>query len=406
MTSVVKPQVEEYDFVDAAFKPHTVTAGCMVFTFVIGLYFVTGDYGNSHYSSAIAAAVGVFLMFATVYFPDSGLLVRPHPAIWRFFLGVAVLYLMFMVYLFFISLEDARKTLSIFDPKVLTPLPERSYAEDCRISTPDEPYKFWTTVFDEFILAHLAGFFVKTIVIRDPWIVMAVSIGFELAEYSFQHWLPNFKECWWDHLFIDILICNAGGMVLGLIALHYFNAKKYDWVKLKNIQSMKGKARRIAMQLTPRNWHMHEWGFFNSPTHTLEVLVVLTVFMVEELNVFTSKYVLWLRPTHPFVIGRVAMWGFFALPGVREYYVYFRDPIKPGQPRRMGSFVWVCGLGLMFESLVIIKYSIQGGFYKTPFPPHIAVPWIISISSWALWFVLRYASSYPPSQLSVFRKAL
>ena len=27
-----------------------------------------------------------------------------------------------------------------------------------------------------------------------------MSIGFELLEYSLEHQLPNFGECWWDHV--------------------------------------------------------------------------------------------------------------------------------------------------------------------------------------------------------------
>lgn len=34
-----------------------------------------------------------------------------------------------------------------------------------------------------------------------------MSIGFELLEYSLQHQLPNFNECWWDHV-IQILDKN------------------------------------------------------------------------------------------------------------------------------------------------------------------------------------------------------
>ncbi len=29
---------------------------------------------------------------------------------------------------------------------------------------------------------------------------MVTSIGFEILEYSLEHQLPNFSECWWDHV--------------------------------------------------------------------------------------------------------------------------------------------------------------------------------------------------------------
>lgn len=41
------------------------------------------------------------------------------------------------------------------------------------------------------------------------------SIGFELMEVTFQHWLPNFNECWWDSWILDVAICNNLGIALG-----------------------------------------------------------------------------------------------------------------------------------------------------------------------------------------------
>jgi hypothetical protein len=39
-----------------------------------------------------------------------------------------------------------------------------------------------------------------------------VSVMFELMELTFQHWLPNFNECWWDSWILDVLICNNIGV--------------------------------------------------------------------------------------------------------------------------------------------------------------------------------------------------
>jgi len=42
--------------------------------------------------------------------------------------------------------------------------------------------------------------FLKTIVLRDSWICLVMSFLFEILEYSLQHQLSNFSECWWDHV--------------------------------------------------------------------------------------------------------------------------------------------------------------------------------------------------------------
>ncbi|SBS95285.1 phosphatidyl serine syntase [Plasmodium ovale curtisi] len=55
--------------------------------------------------------------------------------------------------------------------------------------------------FDIFVIAHFCGWFVKTLAIRDFFILNINSVMFELIELKFQHLLPNFYECWWDHLY-------------------------------------------------------------------------------------------------------------------------------------------------------------------------------------------------------------
>lgn len=40
----------------------------------------------------------------------------------------------------------------------------------------------------------------QTLVLRDYWLCMVISIMFEILEYTLEHQLPNFSECWWDHV--------------------------------------------------------------------------------------------------------------------------------------------------------------------------------------------------------------
>ncbi|PHJ19019.1 phosphatidyl serine synthase, partial [Cystoisospora suis] len=50
-------------------------------------------------------------------------------------------------------------------------------------------------------------------------------------EISLRHILPNFWECWWDHLILDIFGCNFLGLYLGLCLCRYFQMKEYCWHK-------------------------------------------------------------------------------------------------------------------------------------------------------------------------------
>ena len=53
---------------------------------------------------------------------------------------------------------------------------------------------------DRFVVAHLLGWWGKTLMIRDPYVCHVVSFLFEILEYMFTFVQPNFAECWWDHV--------------------------------------------------------------------------------------------------------------------------------------------------------------------------------------------------------------
>jgi Phosphatidyl serine synthase len=39
-------------------------------------------------------------------------------------------------------------------------------------------------------------------------LTQVISILFEVMEYSLEHQLPNFAECWWDHWILDVFTSN------------------------------------------------------------------------------------------------------------------------------------------------------------------------------------------------------
>ena len=95
---------------------------------------------------------------------------------------------------------------------------KKSYAEDCRIYTPENPVsKFYnvSSALDVFVSAHFVGWTVKMLITRDFKVTMFQSVFFEILEITFRHWLNNFWECWWDHIILDIIICNTGGILFG-----------------------------------------------------------------------------------------------------------------------------------------------------------------------------------------------
>jgi phosphatidylserine synthase 2 len=382
------PYLSEVDFIDFLYKPHTLTAMVVLISTLFGLWkrvHIPGDDMMSSIKLGLAAAAWVFIVFGTIHLPD-GLMVRPHPIFWRFVLSVAILYMMLIAFLTFQDLSTIKTIFAWYDPIHNVVHPEQSYAEDCRLSTPEEPYKFWSTVFDVFLLAHAMGYWAKMLVIRDWRIVTAVSIGFELVEVTFQHQLPNFKECWWDHLICDILICNGGGTILGYLTLKLCGAKQYHWARLEDIPTFKGKAQRVLKQFTPRSFDTYHWHMFDSTKRFIQVCLLLAVFFINEINCFTMKSILNEKPTYHLVPARLCMWAFIAIPGLREYYCYITDP----NVKRLGTFAWVGSIALMMETVFIAKMAVEGGYFQAPTPAVIGIPWIIAGSMLFMWFALYF----------------
>ena len=53
---------------------------------------------------------------------------------------------------------------------------------------------------DLFVAMRFFGWWLKTVVLRDWWLCTVLSIMFEVLDYTLEHQLSNFSECWWDHV--------------------------------------------------------------------------------------------------------------------------------------------------------------------------------------------------------------
>ena len=152
------------------------------------------------------------IVFAANCFPDT-IKLRPFPAFWRGLLGVLLCYASFMTLVLALPANEARTIFKLFDSNLGKPLDERSYADDCRVYTPENPESNFLNikeaVFDVHFVAHLAGWWFKMLIIRDYYCAWIISASFELVEISLRHMLPNFWECWWDHVSYLILLTNS-----------------------------------------------------------------------------------------------------------------------------------------------------------------------------------------------------
>ncbi|CAE5957532.1 unnamed protein product [Arabidopsis arenosa] len=224
------------------------------------------------------AMIAVFLAYSLLQAPST-VLIRPHPAIWRLVHGMAVIYLVALTFLLFQRRDDARQFMKFLHPDLGIELPEKSYGADCRIYVPDHPTNrfknLYDTVFDEFFLAHIFGWWGKAILIRNQPLLWVLSIGFELLELTFRHMLPNFNECWWDSIVLDILICNWFGIWAGMYTVRYFDGKTYEWVGISRQPNIIGKVKRTLGQFTPAHWDKDEWHPLQGPWRFIQADLVV-----------------------------------------------------------------------------------------------------------------------------------
>eukprot|EP01138_Halocafeteria_seosinensis_P001622 gb/GECG01001662.1/.p1 GENE.gb/GECG01001662.1/~~gb/GECG01001662.1/.p1 ORF type:complete len:355 (+),score=25.28 gb/GECG01001662.1/:1-1065(+) len=205
--------------------PHTVSALLLVLAGIVYAFVYREDQGDtvSNTKTGITVAVGIGLVFAMEYFRDT-LLIRPHPALWRLSNGISFFYMLLCAFSLFQNIEDLRHYLTFIDEDVTGErLPDRSYGENCEFT-----WENVTGAIDEFVAAHILGWWGKACVIRDPWLAWLLSFLFEIMEYSFTHYLPNFNECWWDHWLLDFFGCNAIGIIAAHWTLHWLNSREYN----------------------------------------------------------------------------------------------------------------------------------------------------------------------------------
>ncbi|XP_058858030.1 phosphatidylserine synthase 2 isoform X1 [Acipenser ruthenus] len=335
----------------------------------------------------IVASILVFLCFGVTQAKD-GPFSRPHPAYWRFWLCVSVVYELFLIFILFQTVHDGRQFMKFIDPKLGVPLPEKGYGGNCLLYDPgdktDPFHNIWDKM-DGFVPAHFIGWYIKTLVIRDWWMCMIISVMFEFLEYSLEHQLPNFSECWWDHWLMDVVFCNGFGIYCGMKTLKWLSMKTYQWQGLWNIPTYKGKIKRIAFQFTPYSWVKFEWKPASNLRRWLAVCGIIFVFLLAELNTFYLKFVLWMPPEHCLVLLRLVFFVNVGGVAMREIYDFMDDPKFY---KKLGQQAWMVAAITVTEFLIVVKYDPNT--LMLPLPFHVTQCWILGILVILTWTIWRF----------------
>ncbi|XP_072393641.1 phosphatidylserine synthase [Diabrotica undecimpunctata] len=334
------------------YNPHTITLLLISIAALIYFAFVrdTDNLENNIWAGVLCCCF-FFLIISVLAFPN-GPFTRPHPAIWRMVFGMSVLYLMICLFILFQNYNTIRSILLWLDPS-LTEFHidmDKEYGVNCSDITKE---RIWGHM-DIFALGHYLGWMFKAILIRHNGILWAISCMWEITELAFAHLLPNFIECWWDALILDVLLCNGFGIWCGLKICKILEMREYKWVGIKDIHSTTGKIKRAMLQFTPESWTSVRWLDPKCSYMRIFALCQLVLFwQTSELNTFFLKHVFELPSSHYLVTGRLILIGVIVAPSVRQYYSYTTDT----SCKRVGTQCWVYGCIMVAEALICIKHG-------------------------------------------------
>nr|CCA17030.1 phosphatidylserine synthase putative [Albugo laibachii Nc14] len=193
---------------------------------VISYYTFTHDSDDmsQNIHAGIISGAFIFLVYCFLQTRD-GLLVRPHPGLWRLVHGCSVMYLLLLAVLSVQGRTSAPVLLQFLFPRIGSSKKTISAALNCEINSTN----IYNGISSIWFFAHVTGWWGKMCMFRDWRFCLVLSIAFEILELSLQFMIPDFKECWWDSLFMDTFGANLLGMLLGRLTLQYYESKEYDW---------------------------------------------------------------------------------------------------------------------------------------------------------------------------------
>jgi len=350
-TAVNEKPVDEVSL-NFFYEPRTLT---LLFLAIVALIYIAFNRDESNLQANISTGfkcvVFFFLVISVLAFPN-GPFTRPHPAIWRMVFGISVMYLISLIFILFQNYETVKAIYLWIDPELknFSISNDKEYGVNCSHITVE---RVWSHV-DVFALAHFLGWIMKAILVRHVGILWTISVTWEISEVAFAHLLPNFVECWWDAIILDVIICNGGGIWVGMKICRLLEMREYKWESIKSLQGAKKKLKRAVLQFTPESWTPVRWLDPNCSYMRFFAVCQLVVFwQIAELNTFFIKHIFETPPAHRIVLFRLAILSLIVAPSLRQYYIYVTDT----RCKRVGTQCWVLGAITATESIICAKFG-------------------------------------------------
>jgi phosphatidylserine synthase 2 len=210
-------------------------------------------------------------------------------------------------------------------------------------------------------------------IIRDVKMCWLCSIVFELLEITFRHWLPNFWECWWDHLLLDVFGCNMIGIILGAYSCNYLYVRRMNWLNKPHnlVPPCQSKIKTLINKFKPNVWTRYEWSVFQNVKRYNQILFYCFVCLGIDCMNFFLKFILWIPADHKILSVRLFLWATASIACSKEFYEFITNP----HCKRVGAFFWIAAFALGIEFSIAIKFGSH--MFVTPFPWYVQAMWAV-----------------------------
>ena len=146
---------------------------------------------------------------------------------------------------------------------------------------------------------HFINWLLAAFIIRDYYILHIRSVFDELIELTLKDIRPNFSECWWDSVILDVLVANTLGIYIGMKCIEWLGSLKSNWLGREGVSSF-------------RDWKV--WTSHRYFQGTFDLLIFASVTGV------TVSNSLWIPPSSNLNIFRLVIWFIIGALGFREAY--------------------------------------------------------------------------------------
>ena len=200
---------------------------------------------------------------------------------------------------------------------------------------------------DWFVVSHLLGWTVKSIMLRNSGLCWFISVLWELSELYLLPIFPNFAECWWDNVLLDVFLANAGGILIGSLVVAHFELEEHDWHRAP-----------------------------------LSGVLLLVAFLVIDLDLFLAKRVFLMPTDSPLLLWRIILWCAMGVRTARRLFevnagggAEAKDAVtgkpkgaQPGRPTGLDLQAKLAVAVLLLETSLVWR-SLWSSFKDSDFDP-------------------------------------